>query len=306
MTVAFATIKLPKRYCAASGKGKTLMRIQKRVWSILIFLTVVGVSIAGYSQERIPDVHFEATPMDVVEAMLKMAEVTKDDLVYDLGCGDGRFVIMAAKKFGARGVGVDIDPERIRESNENARREGVTDRVKFIEADLFKTDIRGATVVTLYLLNELNLELRPKLLSELEPGARVVSHTFDMGDWEPDTMGQMRNKTIYYWVVPANVAGTWRWHLASSTDEVGDALVLNQEFQEVRGKCTVQWRPLRIREVRLRGDQLSFRVRYNVEGQNVLMRFKGRVSGDKIKGTVDIQGEPWTGTHEWTAERVKE
>jgi len=159
------------------------------------------------AQERKPDVHYVPTPEEVVEEMLRLANVGKDDVVYDLGCGDGRIVITAAKKYGARGVGVDIDPQRIKESNENARQAGVTDRVKFLQQDLFEIDFREATVVTLYLLQRLNLRLRPKLLRELKPGTRIVSHAFDMGDWKPDKVvtvpGGDDERTIYYWVVPS-------------------------------------------------------------------------------------------------------
>jgi SAM-dependent methyltransferase len=286
-----------------------MIRVQNRLWYILISGILTGMitffSITGYPQTRLPDVHFEATPEDVVEAMLKMAGVTKEDVVYDLGCGDGRFVITAAKKFGARGVGVDIDPARIKESNENALKSGVAERVRFIEGDLFKTDISEATVVTLYLLNELNMQLRPKLFQELKPGTRIVSHTFDMGDWEPDEIGQVRNRMFYYWVIPANIAGTWHWSLGSLTGEWQNQLLIDQEFQEVSGRVNLQGRQLRIREPRLKGDQLSFRVRYNFEGENVSMRFNGRVNDDTIKGSVEIQGGPWSGTKEWIARRVR-
>jgi SAM-dependent methyltransferase len=282
-----------------------MMRIQQRLWTVLAFVTVTCLSTAGYPQKPFPDVHFEATPGDVVEAMLKMAEVTREDVVYDLGCGDGRFVITAARQFGARGVGVDIDPVRIDESNENARKAAVTDRVRFIEGDLFQTDIREATVVALYLLNELNQQLRPRLLRDLKPGTRIVSHVFDMGDWEPDDIGTVRNRMFYYWVVPANIAGAWRIHLAASRTAWQDQLILSQEFQEVHGKVSIDGWPLRIREPRLRGDQLSFRARYNFDGQNVAMHFKGRVNDDTITGTVEIQGGPATGTHPWTATRIR-
>lgn len=282
-----------------------MMKIHQGLWLILIFVIVMGLSITSYPQTRLLDVHFEATPGDVVEAMLKMAGVTKEDVVYDLGCGDGRFVITAAKTFGARGVGVDIDTVRIKEGNENAQKASVTDRVRFIPGDLFEIDVREATVVTLYLLNELNLQLRPKLLRELKPGTRIVSHAFDMGDWEPDDTGQVRDRTFYYWVVPANISGTWYWSLASSMRGWQNELFLYQEFQEVSGKGSIQGWQVRIREPRLIGDQLSFRVRYNSEGQNVAMRFNGRVNDDTIKGSVKIQGGPWTGTHEWTAKRIK-
>ena len=281
------------------------MTIRKGLSPILAFVMIACLSTAGYPQKPLPDVHFEATPEDVVEAMLKMAGVTQEDVVYDLGCGDGRFVITAAKKFGARGVGVDIDPVRIEESNENARKGGVTDHVRFIEGDLFQTDIRGATVVTLYLLNELNLQLRPRLLRELKPGTRIVSHTFDMGDWEPDDIGKVRNRMFYYWVVPVNIAGTWRLNLASSRTAWQDQLILDQEFQEVQGKASIHGWQLRIREPRLRGHQLSFRVRYNFEGQDVAMQFRGRVKDDTMTGSVEIEGGPSAGTHQWTAIRIR-
>lgn len=282
-----------------------MTKFQRALWLILIVLFCMSLPITGYSQKRLPDIHFEATPDAVVDAMLKMAGVTREDIVYDLGCGDGRFVITAAKNFGARGVGVDIDPVRVKESNENAQKAGVTDRVRFIEGDLFKTDIREATVVTLYLLNELNVQLRPKLLNELKPGTRIVSNTFDMGEWEPDDIGQVARKTFYSWVIPAKVAGKWRWCITSSAGTWENELFLDQEFQEVNGKVSLQGWELRIRDPKLKGDQLNFRVRYNVEGENVAMRFKGRVNDDIIKGSVEIQGGPWAGTHDWLAKRIK-
>jgi ubiquinone/menaquinone biosynthesis C-methylase UbiE len=135
--------------------------------------------------------------------MLKLAEVTDKDIVYDLGCGDGRFVVTASQQFGARGVGVDIDPERIKEARELAKRTGADSKVRFIEGDLFETDISEATVVTLYLLTRLNLKLRPKLMKELKPGTRVVSHAFDMGDWKPEKTVNVGGTTIYLWRIPA-------------------------------------------------------------------------------------------------------
>jgi SAM-dependent methyltransferase len=154
--------------------------------------------------QRTPDVPYVPTPDEVVAEMLKMANVSKNDVVYDLGCGDGRIVIAAAQKYGARGVGVDIDPERVKEAQENAKKAGVTDRVKFLEQDLFETDLSQATVVTLYLLPAVNLKLRPKLFKELKPGSRVVSHSFDMGDWKPDQTAEVSGRKIYFWVIPKN------------------------------------------------------------------------------------------------------
>lgn len=148
------------------------------------------------------DVPYVPTPQSVVDAMLKLAEVSSGDVVYDLGCGDGRIVITAAKEHGATGKGFDINPERIKEANTNAKEAGVTDKVKFEEANLFKVDYRPASVVTLYLLPNVNMKLRPMLLEQLKPGTRIVSHAFDMGDWEPEETMVVDGSTIYLWRVP--------------------------------------------------------------------------------------------------------
>jgi len=148
------------------------------------------------------DVPFVPTPERVVEKMLEVAKVGPKDVVYDLGSGDGRIVIAAARKHGARAVGIDIDPERIKEARDNARRAGVSDRVEFRQEDLFKADFSEATVVTMYLLSGVNQRLRPKLLAELKPGTRLVSHAFDMGDWKPTQTHKVGTSTVYYWVVP--------------------------------------------------------------------------------------------------------
>jgi trans-aconitate methyltransferase len=150
------------------------------------------------------DVPFVPTRQELVEQMLKLAGVKSSDTVYDLGCGDGRIVIMAAQKFGAHAVGVDIDPERIKEANENAKKAGVGDKVKFVQGNLFDADIHAATVVTLYLLPDVNLRLRPRLLKELKPGTRVVSHSFSMGDWKADKEIDADGSRLYLWTIPAN------------------------------------------------------------------------------------------------------
>lgn len=151
--------------------------------------------------QRRPDVIFVPTREAVVEAMLDVAEVGPDDILYDLGCGDGRIVVAAARR-GVRAVGIDIDPKRIAEARANATEAGVTDKVQFLEQDLFTSDIREATVVTLYLLPALNLKLRPMLMEQLRPGTRIVSHDFDMGDWKPEKTVQVDGKTVYYWTIP--------------------------------------------------------------------------------------------------------
>ena len=169
--------------------------------SFLLFISWSSTSVAQEIEEHL-DVPYVSTKPEVVDAMLKIAKVNKDDLIYDLGCGDGRIIIMAAKEYGAKGVGVDIDPLRIKEANENAIKEGVTDHVTFIEQDLFEVDFSKASVVTLYLLPYVNLKLRPLLLEKLKPGTRIVSNEFDMGDWKPEKQITVGESTIYFWTVP--------------------------------------------------------------------------------------------------------
>ena len=169
-------------------------------YHFLSLLFLAGCSV--FAPAPGSDVPFVSTPDRVVERMLQLAKVGPEDVVYDLGSGDGRIVIAAARKHGARGVGIDIDPQRVKEGSDNARRAGVADRVEFREGDLFKADISDATVVTLYLMTGVNLRLRPKLLNELKPGTRVVSHAFGMGDWKPAAIERIGTSTVYYWVVP--------------------------------------------------------------------------------------------------------
>lgn len=193
---------------AANRKDKYLMCPSRiRYLACLLFFLLDSSPIVAQEFDfsppvREPDVAYVPTPPEVVRAMLELANVGKDDIVYDLGSGDGRIVIAAARDYGARGVGIDVNPRRIREAQENARKNGVSDRVKFIQGDMFVEDISEATVVTLYLLRELNLRLRPKLLSELAPGTRIVSQTFTMGDWKPDKTLQVHGKQVYYWLIP--------------------------------------------------------------------------------------------------------
>jgi tRNA G37 N-methylase Trm5 len=178
----------------------------KRLVAAVAVLAALSSAVVGAQQAppaaRTPDVIFVPTPQEVVDAMLKLAKVTKNDVVYDLGSGDGRIPITAAKTYGARAVGIDIDPQRIREANENLKIAGVGDRVKFLNQDLFTTDISEATVVTLYLLPSLNLRLLPKLNSQLKPGTRVVSHSFDMGSAKPTETLNVNGRTIYFWTIP--------------------------------------------------------------------------------------------------------
>ncbi|MBE7541944.1 MAG: class I SAM-dependent methyltransferase [Bryobacteraceae bacterium] len=181
--------------------------------ALKLILAVVLMAVAAAAQTatptRAPDVPYVPTTEPAVEAMLKLAKVGRSDVVYDLGCGDGRIVIAAARKFGARGVGIDINPERIAEARANAKKAGVEHLVKFIEQDLFEADIREASVVTLFLLNHVNMKLKPKLLADLKPGTRVVSNTFDMGDWKADVEQSLDDSDagylsshFYLWIIP--------------------------------------------------------------------------------------------------------
>jgi precorrin-6B methylase 2 len=173
-------------------------------FSIAILLVPVGaLSQAPASAQRSPDVIYVPTPPEVVEAMLKMADAKKGDVVYDLGSGDGRIPIAAVQKFGVtKAVGIDIDPDRIKEANDNAKKAGVTGQVSFRNEDLFQANFGEATIVTLYLLNSLNEKLRPKLMADLKPGTRIVSHAFEMGDWKPEKTQNVNGRMIYFWTIP--------------------------------------------------------------------------------------------------------
>ncbi|MGH7312238.1 MAG: SAM-dependent methyltransferase [Candidatus Rokuibacteriota bacterium] len=183
------------------------MRSVKLSLALVLTVIVVATTALGQTQQKVrePDVQYVPTPQSVVDEMLKLTKVGKNDVVYDLGSGDGRILITAARKYGARGVGYDIDPDRVREATENAAKAGVDKRVRFIQGDLFEANLREATVVTLYLLQSLNVKLRPKLFAELRPGTRIVSHDFDMGDWKPDQVVKLqvngRDHMVYYWLL---------------------------------------------------------------------------------------------------------
>jgi len=178
--------------------------------TVATLLLTFFVTLVAYGQQaattRTPDVPFVPTRQAVVDAMLKLGQVSKGDVLYDLGSGDGRIVITAAKEYGATGVGVDINPQRIEEARKNAQQADVADKVKFIQGDLFETDFSKADVVTLYLLPAVNMKLRPILLKQLKPGTRIVSHAFDMGDWQPDQQVEVDGSTIYLWTVPQKAA----------------------------------------------------------------------------------------------------
>ena len=265
-----------------------------------LFATIIALPASLPSQQdssapRAPDVHFVPTEQGVVRAMLGAAKVGPKDVVYDLGCGDGRIVIRAVKRYGARGVCVDIDPARIAESRHNADTAGVAGRITFREGDLFEMDLSNASVVTLYLLPALNERLRPKLFRELRPGSRIVSNAFDMGDWKPDSVLRVNPvepfpSFAYYWVMPADVAGAWNVSVsgdeASKRGKEGYEIRLEQRYQQITGTGSASGRPVSISDERLVGDQISFTVNDSIAGRLLELRLSGTVTGDRAVGTV--------------------
>jgi len=245
-----------------------------------------------------PDILYVATPEDVGLQMLKTAAVTSADTVYDLGSGDGRLVIAAARDFGARGVGVEIDGPLVQRSKEAALRAGVADRAIFLWQDLFATDISGATVITLYLRDDVNLRLRPKLLRELRPGTRVVSHDFGMAEWAPDRLLRVRSvdreHTIYFWRIPADAAGQWTGTLGTAGGDEPLTLALTQTFQRVTGGLAVGPHTWPIADGTLDGDALAFSA-----GP---YRITARVSGNSMTG--QATGDADT-PRDWTARRPR-
>jgi len=274
-------------------------------------ISILAVTVAGglagqqtAAPRRAPDVHFVPTDTTKVREMLAAAEVGPQDLVYDLGCGDGRIVIAAVKKHGARGVCVDIDPVRIKESKSNADTAGVAQRIEFIEGDLFEQDLSKASVVTLYLLPSLNERLRPKLFKELRPGTRIVSNAFDMGAWKADrtlnikTFSGMQSYA-YLWILPADVSGEWQ---VKPEGGAGKAytLDLKQKFQEVSGTAASGGKATPLSSVSVKGDRLSFVLGDGAAG-GAGLTFTGRVDGDRASGTAKGADGEWS----WTAARTK-
>ena len=285
----------------------------KKYMILFLFVLMMAFPFQGFSQE--PeflwdfqfDVPYVPTPHEVVDEMLKIASVNKNDILYDLGCGDGRIVIKAVKQMGCLGVGIDIDPMRIEESKNNAIEAGVTDRVKFLQQDLFEADFSRATVLTLYLLQTVNLELRPIILRVLKPGTRVVSHDFSMKDWEADIFKEVklerRTHSIYFWIVPANVSGTWEWTSSAGPDKDRYVLKLEQRFQKIKGTLYVNGSGLSIERGELVGDKLQFIAGRKLKGQTVRMLFNGKVKGNSIKGSIRTHVDTALKTSKWNAKR---
>ncbi|HEX2962327.1 MAG TPA: 50S ribosomal protein L11 methyltransferase [Ignavibacteriales bacterium] len=252
----------------------------------LFILTLFFIQNVSFSQ-----VPFVPTPYEVVEGMLKLADVGEDDIVYDLGCGDGRIVVTAAAKYGAHGLGVDNDPQRVKESMENVESNGVKDKVEIRQENLFKTDLSKATVVTLYLLSDINVKLRPKLFDELRPGTRIVSNSFDMDEWEPDQINLVNGRTLYFWKIPANTSGRWEWVIPNGTSNENYALTLNQKFQKVNGTLEVGKETYQIMNTKLDGDSLEFSILRNVGDKQVKHTFKGKAMENMFQGTLQRQDE---------------
>ncbi|HUG78539.1 MAG TPA: methyltransferase domain-containing protein [Burkholderiales bacterium] len=227
------------------------------------------------------DVIWVPTPDDVVDRMLRMAQVTANDYVVDLGAGDGKIAIAAAKKFGARALGIEYDADMARHAQGNVERAGVAGRARIVQGDIFVSDFSQATVVTMYLLPALNLKLRPQILG-MRPGTRVVSHSFSMDDWDADEESSLDGRRAYFWVVPANVAGTWMLELAGGGTTGRHEVTLEQRYQKIEG--TIALGPLLggLREARLRGFQVAFAY---VDDAGVRRELSGRVSGARMEGS---------------------
>ena len=230
------------------------------------------------------DVVWVPTPARLVERMLQMADTTEQDVVVDLGSGDGRIPIAAAKNFGARALGIEYEADLVQLSIRSAAREGVADRVRFLRQDLFQTDLSEATVVTLYVSPAIMLQLRPRLLA-LKPGTRVVSHQFTLGDWEPDEQAIVERTSGYLWVVPARADGRWRLRLGEDDYE----LQLQQEYQMLRGSAEQQGRRSPVFAARLRGKDIRFAF---IDRNGDPRSFSGRVTGDAMKGESRTHGQP--------------
>jgi len=274
---------------------------------IFALALVTAMQSQSGSAQDFGDTPYVQTPQNVVDHMLQVAKVGAGDYVIDLGSGDGRMIITAAKKHGARGFGVDLDRRLVQLANRLAARAGVAERAKFYERDLYQTDLTAASVVTIYLLPEVNLMVRPKLLATLKPGTRVVSHDYDMGEWPPDLrfemdapgkpVGRDQRSKVFYWVVPGNAAGTWRWQLTRNGVSEEHVLSVTQNFQMLQGSLMVGKQRFALRDAKLTGEEIAFEA---VDAAGTAgYRFTGRITGQAVSGTVRLPGGielPWNGT----------
>lgn len=247
------------------------------------------------------DVVWVPTPAQVVEFMLDVAQVSAADHVIDLGSGDGRIVIAAAQR-GARGLGVELNPDLVQLSKDEAARQGVAERAEFVVKDMFQTDLSQASVLTTYLLPHLNVRVRPQLLAQMKPGSRVVTYSFHMGEWQPDLVTQMNGLTVHYYVVPARAMGTWRWR----HDGIGFArdyeMNVRQAFQLIDGSASTKTSFVYLRDMKLEGDRITFTLTEEAGSSLAQTRYEGRIDGDRITGTARTNNQPHTRT--FTAVRV--
>ena len=278
-------------------------------WKLALGVVALALAPATQAQEGAGDVVYVPTPQIVVDEMLKMAKVGPKDFVIDLGSGDGRMVITAAKKFGARGYGVDLDPVLLKRSNDNARAEGVADRARFVDQNLFETDLSQATVITSYLLPEMNAKLRPKILA-LKPGTRVVAHDYHMGDWLPDEertlqvpekkVGNPGVSYVYFWLVPARLAGHWNSEVVTKAGAQKIEFLFDQRYQSLSGSARTGGQDLKLRAPKIEGERVSFSL-LGKQRQD----FSGVVKGDVIEGTVRTGEGAAAVTTPWTAKLAK-
>jgi SAM-dependent methyltransferase len=282
----------------------------RRLAAAMALLLALPAGVPAADQHPHADVPYVPTPPAVVDAMLDLARLRPEDYVIDLGSGDGRIIIAAARKYGARGFGVEIDKVLVAEANREAQRQGVAERAKFLDENLFVTDLSRATVLTMYLYPRLMLQLRPRLFAQLKPGARIVSHDFDMEGWRPDARVTVPvpekpygppSSEVYLWIIPANAAGTWQWR-AGAGDAADYEVTLSQTFQALDGKATVGGRPGRLENGGMRGDEIRFMLTAERDGRPARQEFGGRVSGDEIVGKVKLAGG---GELDWKATRVR-
>lgn len=244
------------------------------------------LAIFLFQNVNFSQVPFVPTPYDVVDGMLRLADVSENDVVYDLGCGDGRIVVTAASRYGAHGLGVDNNPDRVKESRDNVEQNGVKDKVVILEQNLFKTDLSKATVVTLYLLSDVNIKLRPKLFDELRPGTRVVSNSFDMDEWQPDRVNLVNGRTLYFWKIPANTSGRWEWIIPNGSSNENYVLNVNQRFQKVSGTLEIGKETYQIMNPKIDGDTLEFSIVRNNGDKQVKHTFKGKVTENMFQGSL--------------------
>jgi hypothetical protein len=275
----------------------------------LVFSMAAALPQRVYAQAA--DVPYVATPQNVVDAMLELAQVGPNDFLIDLGSGDGRIVITAAKKYGTRGFGVDLDGALVSEARREAQRQGVTDKAEFHARNLFITDIAKATVLTTYLFSQVNIELRPRIFSELKPGTRVVSHEFDFGNWKPDAHVRVPvprkpygppSSDVYLWIVPANAAGRWQWRAPVGGAVVEWQAALGQTFQALSGSAQAGGNAARIESAKMRGDEISLVLVADVNQTPLRHELHGRIDGDAIRGTIRVSGTQQS--LDWQATRV--